>query len=364
MKTEFKDISHGEDDKGKTFDHHCVLEVKTTDDDGNVTETKEQGYMIQGKDCIYLNAPKIYPSKDTPLLTESPDIVGAINEVFLLGSGDDDWQPPADWLPVPEPEPYEMYFLVEVTNLLAAEIEIRICDPETEYMGFGPLKVDWGDGTAENYEGYPTGQMWGWLSHKYTEQGQFLIKINASEQSSCLNNLRKNPITLIMKLGDEICVTSDAVHIENSFFDQYRLHYVKLSGKNGLYKSAFSRCYALRKIDIKNPLPAIQSYCFNGCLRLKHLDFSNAEQIDGSALGNSGITVIDAPKCKIISEYGANICYSLEKVNAPLCSSVGDWAFSNDTSLSEAVFAENCTFGSGCFANCYNLYPHPDGSVN
>lgn len=98
MKTEFKDISHGEDDKGKTFDHHCVLEVKTTDDDGNVTETKEQGYMIQGKDCIYLNAPKIYPPQDTdlmngqyvPLMTDAQDIVGAINELFLSCSGGGD----------------------------------------------------------------------------------------------------------------------------------------------------------------------------------------------------------------------------------------------------------------------------------
>lgn len=99
MKTEFKDISHGAEDKGKTFDHHCVLEVKTTDDDGSVTETKEQGYMIQGKDVIFLNAPKIYPPQDpdllpdgqyTPLLTEAQDFVGAINELFLSGSGGGD----------------------------------------------------------------------------------------------------------------------------------------------------------------------------------------------------------------------------------------------------------------------------------
>ena len=279
------------------------------------------------------------------------------------GGGDDDWQPPADWLPVPDPEPYEMYFLVEVTNLLAAEIEIHLCDPENNYQGFGPLKVDWGDGTVENYEGYPTGQMWSYLIHEYTEQGQFLIKINASEQSCCLNNLRKNPITLIMKLGDEICVTSDAVHIENSFSYQYRLHYVKLSGKNGLYKSAFKHCYALRKIDIKNPLSNIQEYCFERCYRLKKLDFSNTEIIENSALADTGITSIEAPNCKSIGDYGVNSCRYLDKIIVPLCETVGTSSFTNDYSLSEAVFAENCTFGSGSFASCYNLYPHPDGSV-
>lgn len=363
MKIEVRPKDYSENDKNQSFTECCTVIVKTTDDNGNTSETEENGCIIQGEEMIYLNAPKIYPSKDTPLLTEAPDIVGAINEVFLLGSGDDDWQPPADWLPVPEPEPYEMYFLVEVTNLLAAEIEIDLCDPENNYQGFGPLKVDWGDGTAENYEGYPTGQMWGWLSHKYTEQGQFLIKINTSEQSSCLNNLRKNPITLIMKLGDEICVTSDAVHIENSFSYQYRLHYVKLSGKNGLYKSAFTCCYALRKIDIKNPLPAIPLYCFNGCLQLKYLDFSNVEQIDDNALSGTGLIIIDAPNCKSIDYNGVTGCYRLDKVIAPLCISVKEHGFYNDYYLSEAIFADNCTFGSGCFMYCYNLYPHPDGSV-
>lgn len=99
MKIEFKDISHGENEKGRTFDHHCVLEVKTEDDGGNAVETKEQGYMIQGKDCIFLNAAKIYPPQDpdllpdgqyTPLLTEHQDIVGAINELFQCGSGGGD----------------------------------------------------------------------------------------------------------------------------------------------------------------------------------------------------------------------------------------------------------------------------------
>lgn len=99
MEIEFKDISHGTDVKGKTFDHHCILEVKTTEDNGSVTETKEQGYMVQGKDAIFLNAPKIYPPQDpdllpdgkyTPLLTEAQDFVGAINELFLSGAGGGD----------------------------------------------------------------------------------------------------------------------------------------------------------------------------------------------------------------------------------------------------------------------------------
>ena len=99
MKIEFEDISHTEKDKGRTFDHHCILTVKATDDNGNVTETTEQGYMIQGKDVIFLNAAKIYPPQDpdllpdgqyTPLKTDAQDFVGAINELFQLCAGGGD----------------------------------------------------------------------------------------------------------------------------------------------------------------------------------------------------------------------------------------------------------------------------------
>lgn len=219
MKTEFKDISHGEDDKGKTFDHHCVLEVKTTDDDGNVTETKEQGYMIQGKDCIYLNAPKIYPPQDTdlmngqyvPLMTDAQDIVGAINEVFCLGSGDD-WQPPE----MPEPEAYEIYLLVEVVDLISPKLEIRISRPEDAVAGYGPMTVDWGDGTADEWTtdsipipDYPDYYKWSTLSHNYAAVGRYLIKISATEHSCFLQKITPTgnmPYSKVLcaKLGSEI----------------------------------------------------------------------------------------------------------------------------------------------------------------
>ena len=75
MKIEIKDISHGEDKEGKTFAHHCVLAVKTTDDDGSFTETKEQGCVIQGKDVISLNAPEIYFPENAPLNTENREFL-------------------------------------------------------------------------------------------------------------------------------------------------------------------------------------------------------------------------------------------------------------------------------------------------
>lgn len=156
MKTEIKDISHGKDRDEWTYDHDCTLKVKRTDDNGNSSETEEYGYMIQGKDCIYLNAPKIYPSKDTPLLTDAPDIVGAINELFQDGAGGgDDWSPPE----MPEPEDYEIYLLVDVisvSNADAAKLRINVASGDgNAYTGYGPIAVDWGDGTTDKWDKSP-----------------------------------------------------------------------------------------------------------------------------------------------------------------------------------------------------------------
>lgn len=51
------------------------------------TKTYKEGQLIKGKDFIRLESPLILPSKNTPLLTEAQDFVGAINELFQEGTG-------------------------------------------------------------------------------------------------------------------------------------------------------------------------------------------------------------------------------------------------------------------------------------
>lgn len=163
MKTELVDLSHtSKNDNDCTYDHNCVLGVKTTYDDGNISRKKEQGYVVQGKDCIYLNAPKIYPSKDTPLLTEAPDIVGAINELFQSGAGGGDaegaiikpWVRPSDWCELPVPEENQVIFLVTTAYNTSpyCSVSTRPLDkyafPENNgaYPAGLTIDIDWGDG--------------------------------------------------------------------------------------------------------------------------------------------------------------------------------------------------------------------------
>lgn len=53
------------------------------------TKTYKEGQLIKGKDFIRLESPLVLPSKNTPLLTEAQDFVGAINELFTSGTGAD-----------------------------------------------------------------------------------------------------------------------------------------------------------------------------------------------------------------------------------------------------------------------------------
>ena len=59
-----------------------TMESATTE-----TKTYKEGQLIKGKDFIRLESPLVLPSKNTPLLTEAQDFVGAINELFGQGTG-------------------------------------------------------------------------------------------------------------------------------------------------------------------------------------------------------------------------------------------------------------------------------------
>lgn len=343
------------------------------------TENNKYGHAIKCRDVIMLDAPEILLSPNTPLLTDAQDIAGAINELFQYdpGGGDEeDWQPPKEWIPVPEPRAYELYFLIEITEVTQPNPYIRfyLCDPITGYTGYGPLTIDWGDGTVTTAAGMDEGESWGFdvTEHTYTETGQFLIKITATEQSCQLwwlicayaGNMNFSAV-LIAKLGSEIMINGDKNYGNTIFTNQYKLHYLKISGKGGLPTSSpFASCYALRKIDIDIPPTFIPYYSFNRCYMLKKFDFSAVTEISQYALYESYFRKLDLPKCVSIGNSAIAYCSQLEEVNAPICESVGYAGFEYDYTLEKVTFAENCIFGANCFRECRNLYPRPDGSTN
>lgn len=297
---------------------------------------------------------------------------------------EDDWSPPADWIPVPEPGANEMYFLIEVvdvSNDSDKQFRFMVARPKDGFAGFGQLTVDWGDGTVESWAGMQSENDYnnpenhgGSPSHMYTAVGQYLVKVTVSEQNrfyQSTHDLYSKGMhkLLIAKLGSNVIINNEDYTEDgtasycSAFSSCRRLHYVSFYGKlppsNG-----FGSCYALRKVDIKTPIATIPAYTFSACYSLSKFDFSNVEKIEDSAFSQSGITSVNAPKCVSIGNYAFNYDTVIRNISAPLCTAVGNNVFTSDYKLERAEFAEDCTFGTNNFTNCYSLYPRPDGSIN
>lgn len=299
------------------------------------------------------------------------------------GKTEEDWQPPANWLPVPEPEAWEMYFLLEVIDVSNdgdKRFSFEVARPKDGAYGFGQLTVDWGDGTVESWAGMQSEDDYsnpenhrGTPTHMYTAVGQYLVKVTVSEQNRFLYTVYSSyskgmPKLLIAKLGSNVIINNEDYAengaVSNSTFNSCRrLHYVSFYGKLPP-RNGFGSCYALRRVDNKTPITTIPAYTFGDCYSLSKFDFSNVEKIEDGAFGQSGITSVNAPKCVSIGGYAFNYNKNIRSVSTPLCTVVGNNVFNSDYKLEQVEFAENCVFGTNSFYNCYSLYPRPDGSIN
>ena len=349
--------------------------------DGYTDEnTGDIGIEIYGRDAVLLNAPEVRLSPDTPLLTKAQDVAGAINELFQLDpGGGDDWTPPEDWLPVPEPGDYEIYLLVDIVDVSSASSTLAfvLTRPVDAGTGYDSLTIDWGDGTIQSWLGIENGgTSWSQSDtiHTYTAIGQYIVKIVASAGSCFLQRIIPNgnqaSVVLIAKLGREIVVNNDSIsggtdHTQRAFYNQCRLHYVKLGGKGGLPRGlGFYNCTTLRKVEIAIPPTIIPDRTFLYCYNLKKFDFSEVTEIADRGLQYSYFPKLDLPKCTSIGTDGVMCCPITKEVTAPLCASVGNNGFIDDFGIEKAIFSENCIFGTDCFQSCFSLIPRPDGSIN
>lgn len=244
-----------------------------------------------------------------------------------------EWQPPEWWIPVPEPEPYDIYILVWATRSgygnTGMNFELILGRELDNGTGYGNISCDFGDGTVTNYSGM------GYPQHTYTEEGQYLVHIIADENSNCWRSSNSNQAAWqIVKTGGNIAFVTD-YNEQNGYYpygnvipNKNYLKYVQINHPKGLPKKEylFQGCYALQKIKLKNKISGdIPRYAFAYCAGLS--DFNSI--LDGDEIH-----------------------------------SVGDYAFQGCYNLQEITTADDCTFGTNCFQNCYSLYPRPDGSVN
>ena len=159
----------------------------------------------------------------------------------------EEWTPPSKWLTIPEPTDYEIYFLIEVTDISESyrkTFSFSISDPngiptsDGICVGHGSLTIDWGDETVKSYsDGKWDSDS---LKHSYSSTGMYLVKVSTTATSCLFQKTTSYPMLLAAKLGDEIIINSDnSGFVKAGFAGQGSLQYVKLSGKGGLPEAAF-----------------------------------------------------------------------------------------------------------------------------
>lgn len=305
------------------------------------------------------------------------------------GGGEEEWTPPADWPDVPEPGDYEMCFLIYSTSASNNnQVYFMITEPGTANTGEGTIVVDWGDGTTETIngtddEGHSRSSK---IYHTYENDGIYVVKF-VTDKNNCFLQYTTGSILLIAKLGKNIVVNDGSKNnTQQAFYGQRRLQYVQLNGDGDLPKSgAFSRCCALRKVDMKKPPTVIHTNTFYGTYTLSNFDFSEVVSVEEQGMQSSGFEKIYMPKCTslgrlaigstpFLKEIDLPNCitvgnsafegdYRLAKANLPKCEEMGDTVFSACNVLTELIVSSECNFGKNCFTDCYVLYPKPDGTL-
>lgn len=325
---------------------------------------------------------------------------------MLYGSGcstpSEEWQPPDDWLEVPEPGEWEANFLIEIRNVFTLSLIFR--DPVNGWNGHGILTIDWGDGTVETFEGYTIDEQGNFIgtsrvninSHTYTSPGQYVIKAVTDDLSCGLAAVadtigtygRTGVNLLIAKTGKNIRFNKGwGSYNYGAFMGSYRLRWLKVNGSSDFAPSFLSGCGNLRRLDLSELVTEVPTECFAGVVVPPSFDFSKIVKIGNRAFMNARIPVkltlpectefavnafnycpleeINLPKCEKIGDNAfQDYNFPLRAVYAPSCISVGNYAFYGKSKLETAEFADDCTFGTNCFQLCNSLYPRPDGSTN
>lgn len=273
------------------------------------------------------------------------------------GSSDPDpdpepeWQPPTDWIPVPEPGDYELHFLVAKEGSFTFGVELY--EPDFSYRT--ECTVNWGDGTIEDFNQNNRPE------HSYTNGGMFLVKITLKDNIPCLfNNFYygsdSSVPVLIAKIGDEI-LTNNTGHNDGPFY--YSRNYIKqikIGGKDGIQARCFQNFINLVKFDSTTPLDVIPDWAFGGCYSLKNIDLSNVTSIGESAFYQCrSLGIVNATNLERIGNYAFYECYKLTTINASNVINIGDYAFQDCHFLKSVDLPKLTEINNGTFHSCHAL---------
>lgn len=325
---------------------------------------------------------------DTPLLTEAQDLAAAVNELFTLDPGGGDvWQPPADWIPVPEPSANEAYFLYDTSTWEHLILNGGGSIIPTSYT------VNWGDGTVETF---PRGETFGnsRAYHKFEKGKQYLIKVTITDsdyfsffQSNTIDMVYEDyptcgyvggttasiPISgyglLIVKYGKNFPLGDGNTTLKLD--GRYSLQMIQFPCFSTEYNISIHGLYCVKKVVLPPETKKIsgdygQFLSYSYSLSEKNINLNYIEEL-GSITATYAFIFEDCygfqdlilPKCTVIGNGVFRNCKGLRSVYAPNCTYVGN-SFYNCDILQKVTFADGCTFGANAFYGCYMLNPKPN----
>lgn len=306
------------------------------------------------------------------LLTTAQDVIGAINELFLLepGGGDEDWSPPEYWIDIPEPEANQVVMLIEVTE---SYINVPLCsisaygksdDGKTTYPS---CTIDWGNGykgeKRENYGEYVAGI--------YTEPGMYIVTVTITGND---NNkeiaLEEFTITRACYKGEMVDVRSQSVvHVIRAIkFGKniglyYPLHdggyryflvYAKFLGDYGWLGT---NMYALKKLEIAGNFNARSETAYpRDYYSLESISIHGITELPAQFCNNCfSLKKADFPDVISAGTYVFSQCYALKSVNLPKLTAVSSGMFSKCCSLKNINLPSATAIEDSAFSGCYSL---------
>lgn len=359
-----------------------TMESATTE-----TKTYKEGQLIKGKDFIRLESPLVLPSKNTPLLTEAQDFVGAINELkkgLDEGGGDDTWIRPSDWPAMPEPSDNQVVMLLTTQWARSPYQQFgfyayRRGNTAANFDGTTTAVVDWGDGFTDtvellntqqvayskqhNFYDYDDNGIWlGWHEGPVLDSGAHVFVITVTvPDNAYLWVIGSNCNCLEMYIGKNVKFYGGALE-QDEMIEHVKLYGWQPSDDNHYGgKGLFYGCYTLQCVDATEPLKYIPENAFNSCFNLKEIDLSVCTEIKAYGLFKTALKKVNSEALQILNEYALGDCYVLESIIAPnLAAITSYYALHYDFNITDITIAEDCSFPTGTFVDQYRWDDNPE----
>ena len=186
-------------------------------------------------------------------------------------------------------------------------------------------------------------------SFTYTDaNGKWTCTVLSAEEKTVSINRDFEP-------GQEVIIPSTVSDGTNEYMvtelynNNYFFHY---TDQDGNY-----RAYDVKKVTLPEHLQSIGSQLFYNCNQLLVVEnTSHVKSVESSAfIGCSSLQTVDLPVCTSVGEYAFFNCSSLQTVDLPVCTSVEGRAFSSCSSLQSVELPVCTSVGAYAFESCSSL---------